>query len=179
MSKLGVFQSKIPVIPVDNFAELRTVEAFSDNQSFLVLGEQTIGSSPVLFYYDSGDTTSVDDNKNVIVNPTTNQRYKKLPVGSESNFLNILTELGSFTIDDTMSNSFIIVLSSVDVTATIAQGSTIGMNCVVVQGDVGTVTFDSNDTILSKEGLTTDGPGSVASIVRYSTNSIYLNGQLV
>ena len=179
MSKLGVFQSKIPVIPVDNFVELRTVEAVSNNQSFLVLGEQTIGSSPVLFYYDSGDTTSPDDDKNTIVNPTTNQRYKRLPVGSESQFLNVVIQNGSFTIDDTLSNTFIVALSTSDMTATIAQGSTIGMNCVVVQGDTGTITFTSTDDILSKEGLTTDGPGSVASVVRYSANSIYLNGQLV
>lgn len=93
-------------------------------------------------------------------------------------FLEIQIETGDFTLDDSYTGKFVVVESTDSVTCTIAA-NTVGFQCIVIQGDTGAVTFTSSDTILSKLGMTTDGAGSHASVIKYTPANVYLNGQLV
>ena len=92
-------------------------------------------------------------------------------------FLDVVTETGSFTIDDTYTNKMVIVDSGSGVTCTIG-GSSVGCQVLVVQGGAGAITFSSSDTILTRDGLTTNGEGAVASVIQYAESAVYLNGQL-
>ena len=93
-------------------------------------------------------------------------------------FLDVVTETGSFTLDDTYTNKMVMVDSSSPVTCTVSY-TTVGAQALVVQAGTGAVTFTSSGTILSKLGTVTDGQGSVASVIQWGAGNVYINGQLV
>lgn len=92
-------------------------------------------------------------------------------------FLQIETESGSFSLDDSYTNKVIFVDSSSGVTCTIG-GCSVGFQALIIQAGSGAVTFSSSDTILTRDGLTTTGEGAVASVIQYGASTVYLNGQL-
>lgn len=93
-------------------------------------------------------------------------------------FLDVVTETGNFTLDDTYTNKMVMVDSSSGVSCTVDY-STVGAQALVVQAGTGAVTFTSSGTILSKLGTVTDGEGSVASVIQWGASDVYINGQLV